>query len=376
MNRSRRPHRPSQRLAVLALLAGACAGPVEPLAVGHHLHRSDIVLGALPVVQGAPEPPVALPPTSLPVRRVIIRVGPPASPVAPPPPPMPTIPPAPPVACPAASPIASPVLVAPNDVLTAPAPGTYTFRNEGRYEVSGASAGKGTVEGEGTRTISNVQRVDADTYRYDVEATLEDTTTTTTYLVTPGAEDGILIDKVVTRSGVEGADDYEESTFDPTPDLRILAFPVETGTVWSATGVDPATGQAMTYDARVVVKDRADACGDLVDTIVVEVDGSFLPCDDLPPEAEEVVGGLLEPEPAACDVGGRLVEPASGSSSTFHARYEFATQYGGLVVEDFSEILTESPGTNLFRTNTAVINQLPLAPIAIDDLPFVDEAPA
>jgi len=352
-----RPHgmrRTAVLAAVLGLVATACGGPREPLEIGHFTHRSDIVLGAAPVVRV--EAPVAVPPTALPVRHIIVRLSPPSTgaPIAyPVPEPIDLGP------CPTASPIAAPKVVATTGIDLPPAPATYTFRNDGRYEMSGANAGKGVIEGESTRVVSNVVDLEDGTFRFDVEATLEDTTTVTTYLLTPGADDGIVIDKVVTRTGEEGTDDYEESTFDPTPNLRLLNLPVVTGENWNAQGVDPATGQGMAFHATVVTKDRADACGELIDTVTVEIDGSFVVCP--PPPAIDGVPPLPD-NSDQCDVAAIAADPFTSTSSTFHARYEFATQFGGLIVQDFSEIFTETPGANLYRTNEATINLMPLLP--------------
>ncbi|MFT5224059.1 MAG: hypothetical protein ACI867_002390 [Glaciecola sp.] len=348
----------------LGLVATACGGPREPLEVGHFTHRSDIVLGDPPVV--VLDAPVALPPTALPVKTIIIRLSPPATgtPITfPVPKPIDRGP------CPPSSPIAAPKVVATTDVALPPAPASYTFRNDGSYEMSGANAGKGTIEGESTRTVANVIDLEDGSFSFDIMATLEDTTTITSYLLTPGAEDGLMIDKVVTKAGEAGSDDYQESTFDPVPDLRVLSLPVVTGDNWNAQGIDPATGQGMAFHATVVTKDRADACGELIDTVTVEIDGSFVVCPT-PPRVDGVPP--LPDNSEQCDISAMASNPTTQSSSTFHARYEFATQFGGLMVQDFSEILTETPSANIYRLNEATINSMPLDPVAP---PLLSELP-
>lgn len=340
--------------AVVLCLTAACAGPQEPLEVGVSEVASDIVLGAPP----ARSTPVPLPPNALPLP------PPTGFEALPPPPPLPERPPVvAPVACPTADPLSVPELIAPGAVTLPPAPATYTYRNDGTYEVSGANAVKGRFPSSGTRTVRAVADDGAGGFTYQVRAVLGSTATTTSYLLTPGDAGGVWIEKVQTQEYDAKTDPRDpkavptsETTFTPTPALQLLSFPMVTGQSVTTRSVDPATGQVVALRSTVDVKTRTDVCGTLIDTQVVKVDGEIGTCS-LPAEPPSEVPPVPEPTAQPCDLGSVTLQ---GTSETFRATYHVATQYGGLVVEDVVDVFTEMSGGNVARTNHATLNRVPL----------------
>ncbi|HVM20113.1 MAG TPA: hypothetical protein VM307_09150 [Egibacteraceae bacterium] len=356
-------------ILVLVLLAAACGPPQEPLRVGMREVASNIVLGGGDKDEDVPPPP--LPPTAVAVTvphatnvtpdRATGDLGggstyvpPDTGSTAPPPPPPPPgdsddgkaeppgfpskqPPPKTDPPCVEGDPRQAPTVEAPRDRLLPPAPATYTFRNAGSFEVSGADANEGVFDGNTKRTVKDVS-VDADgSFRYAVEAELAGTVTTTRYLyrnqpVVPqaGAEDyadlhdgrGLYLDSIVTE-----APDGTTTRFTPRPQMMLLPIPASNGFTMEVRGADPTAGTTMSYTLTVVDKQRVDACGDQLDAIRVR---------------------LTE---------GRIVGPQS--TVDFDATYDFGTQYGGLMLRDAFVVAGREGLNNVSRNNVATINQVP-----------------
>ena len=343
-------------MAAVVLVTVGCSGPREDLSVGVSEVASDIVLGSPPKLPSPSAPPVPIPPNGIPLPRPASPVG--ALPEAPELPERPSV--VAPVRCPAASPLDAPKLVAPNDVTLPPAPARYEFRNDGTFETSGANAVKGRLPEFSTREVRAVVDLGDGSYSYELRAVLGQTATTTSYLLTPGLEGGLWIAKVATEQYDDKADPnnpkavpLSTTTFDPTPDLQLLSFPLETGQEVTTRGVDTATGQVVALRSTIAVKDRVDACGELIDTQVATIDGEIGTCPSPPSEVP-----LPPPTPPKeCDLS--AISP-SGERETFRGEYRFATQLGGLIVQDSVTILTERASGNIFRQNTAIVNRMPL----------------
>jgi hypothetical protein len=343
--------------AVLLVALTACAGPREDLKVGVSEVASDIVLGAPSVPPPVVVPPAPVPPNSMPLS--LPGVG-----ALPEPPPLPE--PAPhelAVTCPSANPLSVPKLVAPNEVTLPPAPASYVFRNDGTYETSGANATRGRLPATSTRAVQAVTAVGDGTFTYDVRAVLGTTATTTSYLLKPGASGGVWITKIVTQEYPVGTDPTNPkakpsstSSFDPTPDLQLLAFPIQTGDEVTTRGADASTGQVVGLRSVIKVKARVDACGEFVDTQVAAIDGEIGTC---PPPPTPLPAS--PPDLQACNLS---QVDASGERDTFSGEYRFATQFGGLVVQDSVDLLTERPTGNVSRKDTAAINRMPLPAVA------------
>lgn len=60
-----------------------------------------------------------------------------------------------------------------------------------------------------------------------------------------------------------------------TPAVLYLPLPIEPGESWSAVGIDARTGQVFQNQARVLRRERVDACGEVVDGWAVESTQTF-----------------------------------------------------------------------------------------------------
>lgn len=336
LTRATRPAAAS--FAVFALALTACAGPQAPLNVGLKELPSDVELGAgertTPTV--APVPPVGLPLA----RSAVRQFEPPFE--------VPAIPSPAPEACPAADPRDAPAREAVNTVAAPPTPGDYPFRNEGLFEVTGANAKSGRFPTSSMRRVANVSRIGFTGtsevwYRFDVEATLGELSTTTTYTLVPEGEvpqvePGSGAGLYITRVRTEFANGSEED-FQPTraPGLLLLPFPLVVGHTWEAAGTDPRSGVTMAFTGRVGQKTRVDACGTPLDAWTVRIAGTV---------GEEPPGGAVSP---------------AGYTSVV-ADYAFGTQYGALSLADTVQIdRIEREGT-LDQRNHATIHVEPTLP--------------
>lgn len=327
----------TRRPAIPLLLAGlllttACAGPERRLEVGFKEVPSNVVLGSQSSPAAAPDG------SSGPVTIVYL---PPPSVVALPPPPFevpddrPTRPaPSPPAepVCATADPLEAPVLEAPSRIEAPPAEAAYVFRNDGRFETSGADAQSGTFTAPTLRTVKRVfQSDDGLLFDFSVTETLGSTTTTTTYrviretalLAAPdgSVEPGLYLTRVESLEA-----DGQTSTFAPTPHVRLAALPLVRGEVVESRGVDPATAMTMSLTSTVTGKDRVDACGTPLDSWTLDVTGTVLS-----PEEE------LE----------------------FASTYAIGTQYGGLILRETVAFTGTVGDAGVSRTNTATVSQEP-----------------
>lgn len=317
---------------VLVLALAACAGPKVPLKVGLKEVPSDIEFEAgrraAPTV--APIPPVGLPLSPRIIRQFELPFEFPAILI-------------PRVACPTADPLRAPAREAVNTVAAPPASGIYAFRNEGVFEVTGLNAKAGRFPSSSARRVINVAKITITGtseiwYRFDVEATLGDLTTTTTYTlvpegdvpqVKPGSSAGLFITRVRTEFVDGTEEDFRPAT---APGLLLLPFPVVVGDSWEAAGTDPRSGVTLVFTGRVGQKTRVDACGTPLDAWTVRIAGT--------------VG---EGAP-----GGGAISPAGYTSIV--ADYAFGTQYGALSLMDTVQIDRIEPVGTLHQRNHTTIN--------------------
>lgn len=319
---------------LLLLLTTACAGPDRPLRVDFKEVPSNVVLGA----QGSPSPAVVVAPSpgsqppafTLPPPPSVVTLPPPtfqvpdpARPMAPPLP-QPTA-----VPCPVADPLKGPAVEAPASVELRPAKAQYVFRNVGSFEVSGADARRGAFPALSLRTVSGPLETPTG-FLFDVAESLGDITTTTTYDVvqrqpvgSPFAP-GLYIARITSKDS-----SGQSSVFEPTPELRLAAFPLVRGARLESRGVDPRTQTAMSFVSTVTGKARVDACGELLDSFVLD---------------------LTE---------GRLLSPTQ--DLTFTSTYAIGTQYGGLVLREAVAFAGRDGDTGVSRTNTSTVSQVPRA---------------
>lgn len=351
-----RSHRTTALLVVAGLLLGACGQPREPLTVGIREVPNDIVLGGGPTEEEPTEvAPPPLPPTPVVISAPVV-VPPPApqrfspSPTPSPrprptvtvtatPTARPTVPPPPVEECPEDDPLDAPAFESRRDLAIPPALETLTYRNEGSFSVSGANANEGEFSGDTERTVTEVE-LDDDTedFTFAVEAELAGSITTTTYRVvntrpvapvSPILETGNVNDTrglyLVSTETVSPEGD--ESGFNPVPELMLLPFPSTVGDTFDAAGSDPLTGTSMSYTATVGDTVRINACG-------------------TPLQGIEVVlsNGTIR---------------GTSQDVEFSARYVFATQYGGLAIEDEFNIAGTEAGVTSSRMNLSTINVVP-----------------
>lgn len=337
----------------------ACSGPQVPLDVGIKEVPGDIVLGGLePIAKSVPVPPVSLPVSPPAVDDLVARTDdapsdapdqlpddqPASSPPSRPPPGEPTEP-----ICPSADPRTAPAREARNRIALPPAEGTYQFRNEGRFEVSGANAVRGTFPVEAKRLVRNAVRfTDPGSskpawFRFQVEASLTPlASTTTTYTLIPersepGPRPGLYISRVRTEFEDGTQEDFKPSNF---PGLLLLPFPAVRGEAWETSGVDPRSGMAMAFRGRVGAKQRIDACGELLDAILVHIDGEFGPA------------------------GQRGVAVSPNAVTNFIAEYGIGTQFGGLLLLDRVDVVREYSTGTVHHRNQATIGGVPKPPDA------------
>jgi hypothetical protein len=310
----------------VVLLAAACGGPQRPVDIGFKEVPSDVILGSHATPSAAPAPTAPTAPAPPPVSVVALppptfEVGPEPSPPAPPPPP---------TACATADPLQPPAREAPPAVSAPPAKATYVFRDVGSYSVSGAEARKGTFPATSVRTVGNVVRSSATDFTYDVAELLGDVTTTTTFHVVgtsvlPAAlPPGLYLTRVMSVRG------SASSSFTPSPELELAAFPLVRGASVTSSGVDPQTATSMQFTSTVTGKARVDACGTPLDSWVLDL------------------------------TQGKLISPTQNLD--FSTTYSVGTQYGGLFLRERTAFAGTDAGAGVSRTNTATITTTPKLP--------------
>jgi hypothetical protein len=115
----------------------------------------------------------------------------------------------------------------------------------------------------------------------------------------------------------------------PDPGIKLVDFPVQTGTSFSSAATDGVT--TMTYTSTVnTVPARVDACGVLLDVYQVDL-----------------AGEISKQTTNTADQG--------YVRATFKASYGVAPQFGGLVVWEKVDIAS----ANVSRTEEATVNQEP-----------------
>lgn len=329
------------RLLVLCLALTACAGPRAPLQVGVRELPSDVVLGdrsqhpAAPV--SVPVPPVALPLS--PAQAPVVGLGPLSAPA-----PQDVTPPEPPPApaahaasCNVGSPGPAKTLKVPDTVTRPPSAARYTYQARGGYTMSGANAAKVAFPDTMARTVRDIAQLPAagPRYRFTVDAELGRSLTSTTYTLVPESTSAVKVDpaglyitKVVSRNADGSTDSFTPAA---APGLLLLPFPATPGTSFRQSGVDPATGTALSYTATVGDPQQLDICGTVVGAVPVHLDGQLGP-----------TGGEVSPQAA----------------QGFLADYSFATAYGGLSVYDKTELeRTTADGTFAQRLAATIVRE-------------------
>lgn len=290
----------SWALAVAVMTTAACSGPRTPIQVTFQEVPGDILLGETapgPDPGTPPVPPAANPePTGFP------------SFIQPPPPvlestlPGPASPsttarqPAPP-ACARVDPLATPPHPASRNIAGPPARQDLPFRNDGEFEVADSSGvQRGRYPEQSIRSVvPGPGRTDG-TFTFAVTEATAGTTTTTSYLVDPGA--GLYL------TGQQTTDASGTDTFAPTDprSLRLLPLPATIGAEISGIGVDATRQTTMRISGKVEGVRRITGCGIALDAWRVVISE------------------------------GRVVAP--NKQLVFTASYAVGTQYGGVTVQE------------------------------------------
>jgi hypothetical protein len=313
-------------LAALVLVT-ACGGPQRPPDIGFKEIPSDVVLGGHATPTAAPVPTNTAGP-ALPPPPSVIALPPPTFDVGPEPTPVLVTPSAPP--CPTANPLQAPAREAPSSISTPPVQGVYVFRNVGSYTISGADARKGTFPATSVRTVGNVVRTSDTSFTFDVSELLADVTTTTTYDVVGTAIVPAALPAGIYLKQVKSVRGQSSSTFAPSPELELAAFPLVRGASVTSSGVDAQSATSMQFTSRVSGKARVDACGTPLDSWVLEL------------------------------TDGKLISPTQNLD--FSSTYNLGTEYGGLLLRERTAFAGTDGADGVSRTNTSNITTEPKTP--------------
>lgn len=314
---------------VVALTLTACGGPQREPKLGLKEVPSDVILGAQGTPSPSPQPAPSTGTTTLaPPPPSVVTLPPPVfvgGPEPSPPPPPPTAP-----ACASADPLQAPRIEAPPTISAAPQKASYVFRNNGTYSVSGADARRGSFPATSLRTVGNIVHASDSNFSFDVSELLGDVTTTTTYdvigssLLPAALAPGIYLKQVKSVRGTS------TSTFTPSPELELAAFPLVRGAKITSSGVDPQSTTSMQFTSTVTGKARVDACGNPLDAWVLDL------------------------------TAGQLISPTQNLQ--FDSTYAMGTQYGGLLLRERTAYAGTDNGDGVSRTNTATITMSPKLP--------------
>jgi hypothetical protein len=308
--------------AIVLLLTAACAGPQTSPDIGFKEVPSDVVLGSHATPSPAPGP-VAI--STAPPPPSVIALPPPTFEVGPEPTPSLVAPS--PVACGTSNPLQAPAQEAPPTISRAPVKAQYVFRNVGSYAISGADARKGTFPATSLRTVGNVLKTSDVSFSFDVSELLGDVTTTTTYEVAGAALVPTALPAGLYLKQVKSVRGQSASTFTPSPELELAAFPFVRGASVTSSGVDPQTATSMRFTSTVTGKARVDACGTPLDSWVLDVKD------------------------------GKLISPTQNLD--FSSTYSVGTQYGGLMLQERTAFAGMDGSDGVSRTNTATISTVP-----------------
>jgi hypothetical protein len=290
-------------LVAAALTLSAC-GPQKETLVGV---RSQV----LPITLAGNHPEPAASATPQPQPSLTAAFGP-----APLPPPILEFPalsplPAPPIrppsACPEAGPLTFPAVAATSFVgNTAPA-GTRDYRTT-------LKAGSVTQNLTQHWVVTETTATGGGGYSFKVTVTSAGRTEATAYTY---QADG-------TQVALARIDFPDGTSYRPLTAVKLLSTPADpNAAAWDSAGADPTSGMAMSYHGQVTGRKRVQACGQLVDSWEVQATARF-----------------VGPKGAVDQV----------------ITYNFATQYGGLIVRQ-SVQTTPVGGTTTTEENT--INAVP-----------------
>jgi len=315
---------------LITFLMTSCGGPRTPLEVGVREFPTDVLFGRR-------DTPPPLPPSSNPNPGFPVLLSPVSEGIAP----LPSPPSAPASACAEAHPFTAPRHIAGTAADMAPIAATYPFRNEGISErTQDGNKTVSTYPPESSRRITDVQTFSDESFTFRVVDDLSGAGTATSFEVVPQSpladQAGIFITQI--ESPVD--------LFTPRPKLKIMQFPVENGFQWDAVGTDPFSGITMRFHGRIgqevpdgpddgdepdlEPKVRVDACGEVIHAWYVDI------------------------------TQGQVIGPQTNLS--FISSYAIATQFGGLIVREHTEVTGNEGSVQVANKRTATISREPALP--------------
>lgn len=341
-------------LAIVPFAITACSGPQKPLNIGVKNLATSFHYGLAQAAVGGPNIPGAAP-------------APPMGPLAPigtvtwpdheaPLPPPVVVPPR--VECPTASTIAVVKKAATNTIAKPPVKAVYGFHSKGTW--ADTSKHSGVYPTTQLRGVTNPKVVNADTgeMTFDVITLMGSQLSGNSFHYVPptaasrSAAGAQPIAGLYLTRDVRQENGKTTSRFVPQgPGLLLLEAPATPGNVWQSTASDASSGITEFITATIQPPKLVDACGEVIQTIPVHYDGRL----------EVYQPGLV---PKAIDPGTNLDGQQASPSGvvTFTADYYFATQYGGLIVQDVVKTEGSIKNDGLKASLTATINSLPIAP--------------
>jgi hypothetical protein len=248
----------------------------------------------------------------------------PSIPLAPYFPPQPQLSYAPPASCPAAGEFAVPKLVADPIILAPAAPGTYAYRDSGKWSLGETPGTYGPV---GRRSVAAGSASTGFDFAV-VEQAAPSQYLTAFQLVQPGTAPpgGLYIAAMAWQDPVLG-----DLTFQPVRGLQFFPLPAQTGGSWESSATDALHQTSVDLVGSIPGKTRVDACGRLIDAWTADV---------------------------------TMVVVTPTQQLDISATYEIATQYGGLAVADEVTVSGLEGGKTITYELKGTISQLPNPTVA------------
>ena len=339
-----RPPRPIRR-AVLGVAAAALCVALPACSLSHgpnfqiELRRVALDLAFKDESQvKAPSPQQVLAPQPVPaIAGLVTQITPTQVPVAGEPAP-PVLPHGPIVNCPTAPADAHPDAPATVFITDAPKPGTYLTHDTGTFTLGGAVSLTANYPPLSVFEVKNIQTSQAsdpvngpsNIITYDVVTHgVDGGTTTTTYRTVnmPSSVQGQVVQTATVGHEPQGELDLVKlvtvnaegrTEFTPSPPVEMMAFKNGQGTSWTSAGIDQATGTSMVVQGSITQRKVVDVCGKVYDTYEVS--------------STEKITNLQ-----------------TGLSSQTNPNdpniYDYATQYGGIILHEHIDTQTTYPGS-------------------------------
>jgi hypothetical protein len=192
--------------------------------------------------------------------------------------------------CPAAPPTAVAEKAVDVNITGLPPVGIYKWQRDGTQKPAGSTEGGSKIDTFERRIVRNVKQVSptvhtfetvqpdiggknvvVTSFRVRTDAINRDSTGAGLPVAGPRVGEP---DRGVTITQIENIDSQGNTTsvFTPSTPILILPLPVSSNEEYQSVGVDPRSGQTLTHRAKVLARERVDACGEVVDGWAVEAE--------------------------------------------------------------------------------------------------------